>query len=337
MTDHFKIPKINLNREIPKSRKSPKSRRQPASPSSFSPSPSPSSFVGAPTLPPPPLSSRSDSSSPTPSSASSPASTTTSSSPQPSSASSPDAARLHGPVRALLKLFRMMAESSPLTPDQTHSSYVKEEVIMVLGVEGELQKLQQQMVSIKSLLKDAEKRKLDDADDIIDLCRSEGAQLLLLAGQNHASKPSPVCCGLSSPFPCFRSVPLPREIGNRVKELNDRLAQIYENRKRFKFERINTKQETLNSTPVNSGHTSCLVDEYVVGREVEESANELAQLLLTEEFEEKCLLFALLLGYKQSLSTEVALVTHLAGAQAAPLTDVPAADVLVVPHRYLLT
>ncbi|KAK8934942.1 putative disease resistance protein RGA1 [Platanthera zijinensis] len=188
------------------------------------------------------------------------------------------------------------------------SSYVKEKVIMVLGVKGELQKLQQQMLSIQSLLKDAEKRKLEessvqnwlaqlkdfmyDADDIIDLCRIEGAQFLLLADQNHASKPSPVCCGLSSPFPYFRSVPLRHEIGNRVKELNDRLAQIYENRRMFKFERINTKQETQNSTLVNSRHTSCLVDEYVVGREVEESANELAELLLTEEVQQKCRLFA---------------------------------------------
>ncbi|KAK8934315.1 putative disease resistance protein [Platanthera zijinensis] len=185
------------------------------------------------------------------------------------------------------------------------SSYVKEEVIMVLGVKDELQKLQQRMAGIQSLLNDAEKRKFDDssvenwlaelkdvmydADDIIDLCRIEGAQLL--ADQNHASKPSPACCGMSSPFPCFQSIPLRHAIGNRVKELNDRLGKIYENRKMFKFERTFTKQETQ-ITLVNSRQTSSLLDEFVVGREVEFAANGLAELLLTEKVQEKCRLFA---------------------------------------------
>ncbi|KAI0528757.1 hypothetical protein KFK09_001299 [Dendrobium nobile] len=93
-----------------------------------------------------------------------------------------------------------MSKCSTLLTD-----FVQEEVIMLLGVKGELQKLQQRMVSIQSLLKDAEKKKFDDssvdhwlselkdvmydADDIIDLCRIEGAQLL--ADRIHKSKTPP--------------------------------------------------------------------------------------------------------------------------------------------------
>ncbi|KAL0927255.1 hypothetical protein M5K25_001418 [Dendrobium thyrsiflorum] len=102
-----------------------------------------------------------------------------------------------------------MSKCSTLLTD-----FVQEEVIMLLGVKGELQKLQQRMATIQSLLKDAEKKKFDDssidhwlselkdvmydADDIIDLCRIEGAQLL--ANQNPKSKTSPVWVCVSQTY-----------------------------------------------------------------------------------------------------------------------------------------
>ncbi|KAH0469803.1 hypothetical protein IEQ34_001361 [Dendrobium chrysotoxum] len=131
------------------------------------------------------------------------------------------------------------------------ADFVKEKVIMQLGVKDELHTLGRRMRRIQCLLNDAEKKKFDDsstelwlselkdvmydAEDIIDLCRIEGTQLL--ADQNPESRTSSVRCDFSSAFSCFTSVPLRHEIGNRIKDINERLKQIYEDRERFKLEK----------------------------------------------------------------------------------------------------
>nr|QDX18309.1 putative disease resistance protein RGA4 isoform X1 [Cymbidium sinense] len=188
----------------------------------------------------------------------------------------------------------------------TLAGLVMEEATILIGVKGELQTLLEKMRRIQTLLKDAEKRKFDDssidrwlselkdvmydADDIIDLCRIEGAQLL--TDQNPNSKTSPVCYNFPFVFySCFTSLPLRHEIGNRIKELNSRLNRIYENRKQFKLERF-TGPETPQITVVDSRQTSSIVDDVVVGREIEVAANELVERLLAEKVEEKCRLFA---------------------------------------------
>ncbi|XP_028549169.1 putative disease resistance protein RGA1 [Dendrobium catenatum] len=183
---------------------------------------------------------------------------------------------------------------------------VYEEVIMQLGVKDELHKLRQRMRSIQCLLKDAEKKKFDesaielwfaelkdvmyDAEDIIDLCRIEGTQLL--TDQNPKSKTSLVCCDFSSAFSCFTSVPLRHDIGNRIKDINGRLNQIYEDRKHYKLEK-----STISKTPqinlLDSRQTSSMVDPFIVGREVEVAANSLVDHLLGDMVDEKCRLFAI--------------------------------------------
>ncbi|XP_020686947.2 putative disease resistance protein RGA1 [Dendrobium catenatum] len=186
------------------------------------------------------------------------------------------------------------------------ADFVYEEVIMQLGVKDELHKLRQRMRSIQCLLKDAEKKKFDestielwlselkdvmyDVEDIIDLCRIEGAQLI--TDQNPKSKTSLVCCDFSSAFSCFTSVPLRHEIGNRIKDINARLNQIYEDRKHYKLEK-----STISKTPqislLDSRQTSSMVDPFVVGREVEVAANSLVDHLLGDMVDEKCRLFAI--------------------------------------------
>ncbi|PKU82951.1 putative disease resistance protein RGA3 [Dendrobium catenatum] len=185
------------------------------------------------------------------------------------------------------------------------ADFVYEEVIKVLGVKEELQELRRRMRSIQCLLKDAEKKKFGesstelwlselkdvmyDAEDIIDLCRIEGAQLL--ADHNPESRTSSVCCDFSSAFSCFTSVPLRHEIGNRIEEINNRLNKIYEGRKHFKLEK-STISETPEITVVDSRQTSSMVDPFAVGREVEVAANNLVEHFIGEKVDEKCLLFA---------------------------------------------
>ncbi|PKU73715.1 Putative disease resistance protein RGA4 [Dendrobium catenatum] len=183
---------------------------------------------------------------------------------------------------------------------------VYEEVIMLLGVKDELQTLGRRMTRIQYLLKDAEKKKFDessielwlselkdvmyDAEEIIDLCRIEGTQML--ADQNPESRTSSVRCDFSSVFSCFTSVPLRHEIGNKIKDINERLKEIYEDRERYKLEK-STISETPQITLIDSRQTSSMNDPFVVGREVEIAANSLVDRLLGEKVNEKCSLFAI--------------------------------------------
>ncbi|KAH0470254.1 hypothetical protein IEQ34_001812 [Dendrobium chrysotoxum] len=187
------------------------------------------------------------------------------------------------------------------------ADFVYEEVIRVLCVKDELQTLGCRMRKIQCLLNDAEKKKFGDgesstelwlselkdvmydADDIIDLCRIEGTRLL--ADQNLESRTSSARCDFSAVFSCFTSVPLHYEIGNRIKEINERLKQIYEDTERFKLEK-STISETPHITLVDSRQTSSMDDPFVVGREVEVAANNLVNRLLEEKVNEKCRLFA---------------------------------------------
>ncbi|XP_028549170.1 disease resistance protein RGA2-like [Dendrobium catenatum] len=186
------------------------------------------------------------------------------------------------------------------------TDFVHDQVIMLLGVKDELQMLHNKMRRIQCLLKDAEKKKFNessstelwlselkdvmyDAEDIIDLCRIEGNQLL--ANQNPKSKSSSVCCDFSSAFlSCFTSVPFRHEIGNKIKDINERLEHIYEDRKRYKLEK-SMISKTPQFTLPDYRKTSSLVDSYVVGREVEDVANSLADRLVGEKVDEKCSVF----------------------------------------------
>ncbi|PKU73713.1 putative disease resistance protein RGA4 [Dendrobium catenatum] len=181
------------------------------------------------------------------------------------------------------------------------------EVIMLLGVKDELQKLRELMENIRCLLKDAEKKRFDkssttelwlsklkdvmyDADDIIDRCRIEGT--LLLSDQNFESRTSSVCCDFLSAFSsCFTSVLLRHEIGNKMKDINERLEHIYEDRNHYKLEKSTISETPQFTRPDHN--TSPLVDSYVVGREVEDVANSLVDRLVGEQVDEKCSVFAL--------------------------------------------
>ncbi|KAI0528752.1 hypothetical protein KFK09_001294 [Dendrobium nobile] len=166
------------------------------------------------------------------------------------------------------------------------TDYVAEEEAILVGVKDELQKLQEQMMNIQCLLKDAERRKFDsssiklwlsqhkdvmyEADDIIDLCRIEGHKLL--ADQNPESNISPVCCNFSYFFSCLVSVPLRHQIGNEIKEINKRLKRIYKNRKQFNLESLT---ESKTQVPDDSRLTSSMASPSDVGREVDDAAHRL--------------------------------------------------------------
>ncbi|KAK8947658.1 putative disease resistance protein RGA3 [Platanthera guangdongensis] len=186
------------------------------------------------------------------------------------------------------------------------ASFVEEKTVMVLGVEDELKRLQRKLARIQKVLEDAERRSLEDsainnwvnelkdamydADDIIDLCLIEGAQLL----DQDPPPPSPsssdllpVCC--YSIFSCLISTPHRYEIGEKIKSLNDRLAEIYEDRVQFNLD----PEIHAGVTAVNSHQTSPVVaDLDVVGREIEDATRDLVRMMEERE-ERKCILFGI--------------------------------------------
>ncbi|KAH7660089.1 P-loop containing nucleoside triphosphate hydrolase protein [Dioscorea alata] len=136
------------------------------------------------------------------------------------------------------------------------TNVIEEKAIMVLGVKDELQRLRRRMERIARVLKDAEKRRIQDetvkgwvdelkdlmydADDIIDLCMIQGTGLLQDA-DHHSQLPessTTASTRVRCNFPllsCVRTVPFRYEIADKIKSLNDRLTEISEDKDNFNF------------------------------------------------------------------------------------------------------
>ncbi|KAF3325255.1 putative disease resistance RPP13-like protein 1 [Carex littledalei] len=119
---------------------------------------------------------------------------------------------------------------------------VTEEVGMLLGIPGQIEKLSETVRHIQCVLADAERKEskgsaierwlmqlkdvMYDADDVIDLCQIKAKERL--AGSSSYSS-SNASCG----FPllsCFRNPLFSREIGSKIKEINSRLEGIAKRR-----------------------------------------------------------------------------------------------------------
>ncbi|KAH7660106.1 P-loop containing nucleoside triphosphate hydrolase protein [Dioscorea alata] len=188
------------------------------------------------------------------------------------------------------------------------ANVIEEKAIMVLGVKTELQKLQRRMERIGDVLKDAEKRRIQeetvkrwvndlkdvmyDADDIIDLCMIQGAGLL----QDDHSPPK------SSSFPrvrcdfhlfsCFPGVRFRCEIAKKIKKLNVKLQEISENKDKFNFK---TSPNSSDAYPMNEAsyrQSSSLPEPDVVGWDIRYATKSLVELLVSQH-EQKCRPFAI--------------------------------------------
>ncbi|KAK8934880.1 putative disease resistance protein RGA4 [Platanthera zijinensis] len=183
--------------------------------------------------------------------------------------------------------------------------FVEEKAATVLGVKEDLKRLQRKLLRIESVLKDAERRSTEDfainnwvkelkdcmydADDIIDLCIYNAAQLLDQLPSS-SSNPPPVTC--LSFLSCCTSVPHRYEIGRRIKSLNDRLDEIYQDKLRFNLDGESNKPRV---TIVNRRQTSPVEAELdIVGREIEDATKDLVKLMTASEGEAKrCRVFAI--------------------------------------------
>ncbi|TVU23524.1 hypothetical protein EJB05_25898, partial [Eragrostis curvula] len=169
---------------------------------------------------------------------------------------------------------------------------ITEEAIKILGVKEDLKELQQTMKQIQYFLKDADRRSIDDssvsnwfgelrdamydADDIIDLARFKGSNLIGEYPSSSSSGKLTTCSGFPL-FSCFSTLCTRHEIAVQIRSLNKRIKKIAELGKTFlKFE-----AEFVGSITVsNIRKTSYLVEPNLVGKEIINATSKLVELVL---------------------------------------------------------
>ncbi|KAL6654468.1 hypothetical protein ACP70R_007933 [Stipagrostis hirtigluma subsp. patula] len=184
--------------------------------------------------------------------------------------------------------------------------YVKEMVVeelrMVLGASGEIEKLGDRVGMMEACLVDAERRRIDepnvqrwvsklkgalyDAIDMLDLCRLDAEKRRSSSGgeEGMEEKKAPGC--LQPLLFCLRNPSFAHTMGKRMKDLNARLDAIHEEMARFRFEPISSSTVVVppsNATAPSRTTTSLLDESGIVGEQIERDTNALVQELLADE------------------------------------------------------
>jgi len=176
----------------------------------------------------------------------------------------------------------------------------EEEVSMLLGVSGEITKLEDNMESIKAFLADAERRRLTDqsvqrwvkklkdamydATDIIDLCQLEASKRKESKGGSMDEKAPGFCQSLLF---CVQDPVFAHKIGSRIKALNQRLEDIRKGADQFNFN-INLGSGQDRRMTSHTEHSSRkAISEFdesaIVGKNVENDMKLLIQELITDD------------------------------------------------------
>ncbi|XP_066354992.1 putative disease resistance protein RGA3 [Miscanthus floridulus] len=174
----------------------------------------------------------------------------------------------------------------------------KEEVSMLLGVSGEILKLEGNLDNLKAFLADAERKRIADetvqrwvmklknamyeATDILDLCNIEADKPMGSKGGILEGK-VPSC--FQPLLLCLRNPMFAHEIGSRIKELNHRGDGIHKEAKKFNFIDLGRsypeQRMPSNARQTSQKMTSEFDESSIVGEKIETETRELAQLLIT--------------------------------------------------------
>ncbi|KAG1347786.1 putative Disease resistance protein RGA2 [Cocos nucifera] len=177
----------------------------------------------------------------------------------------------------------------------------KEEVEMLLGVPGEIRKLQNNTNMISEVLADAERKRINegaidrwlkqlkdvmyDADDILDLC-------LIEADKRSEGSSSNSWVRFSFPFLSWiRKLPVDHEIGTKIGELNKRLEEIWRWRSEFNLELTSPDIQQVRSQI--SRKTSPVAEIDIVGSKIEEHTRSLVDSLIKDDRRRNILVFAI--------------------------------------------
>ncbi|KAJ3684134.1 hypothetical protein LUZ61_013298 [Rhynchospora tenuis] len=175
---------------------------------------------------------------------------------------------------------------------ETLTKMVEEEVGMLCGVPGEIEKLERTVGDIQCLLSDAQRKQTEnksiekwlleltdamyDADDVMDLCHIKAKE----RSERHGCS-SNFGCGISM-LSCLRNPVFAHKIGTQIKELNSRLNEIYERKSKLDLQ-IESQNVVgpSNVRPVVPVPSAPLAD--IVGDKIEEDTTMLVNLLTTDD------------------------------------------------------
>jgi hypothetical protein len=169
----------------------------------------------------------------------------------------------------------------------------KDELEMLLGVPGEITKLEVNLGDLSRILAEADRRSIRDsavegwarelkdvmydADNILDLCK------IMEGGEDPSMPPksSPWCWSIPL-ISCFRNPVAAHEIGKKIQELNQRLLDIELRSSRFGFisQAISNSSSPFLIRNVRETASCCDV---VVGEKIKEDAVKLLDILVRKE------------------------------------------------------
>ncbi|KAK3149690.1 hypothetical protein QOZ80_3AG0220980 [Eleusine coracana subsp. coracana] len=182
----------------------------------------------------------------------------------------------------------------------------KEKVEMLLGVPGEITKLQTTMGDLSRILADADRTRIQgsategwvrelkdamyDADDILDLCQ------IMECGEDPTTTTAATPKTISrrwniQKFFCFRHPVVAHEIGKKIQALNKRLLDISERSSRFGFliQQINSSSGHSTNTAATSSLLHCnrmtgpsIIKSAIVGEKIEQDTKKIVDLLLVK-------------------------------------------------------
>ncbi|KAK1282822.1 putative disease resistance protein RGA3 [Acorus calamus] len=175
------------------------------------------------------------------------------------------------------------------------TNMAKEEVMLLLGIKGDLERLAERLDMFKAYLQDAQRRGVQDrsvslwlkklrdamydADDIIDECEAKGVELQ----KQSASASSMVRCCYPSLLSCFRKVVFRHDIGYKIKGVNARLDFIFKEKSDLSLNPLarHDEDDVLSRATRASRQTIPLnLESEVVG--IEDDVTSLVNILLDE-------------------------------------------------------
>jgi NB-ARC domain/Rx N-terminal domain len=177
---------------------------------------------------------------------------------------------------------------------------VQDEVGMLLGIPGQIEKLNKTIGYIIPILYDAEKKKTNnraiehwlmelkdvmyDADDVIDLYEIKAKEHLA----DCTSCLSPIACGCGRFLSCIRDPFFAHQIGSKIKDINDRLEEIAKRKTDLGLIEFHAPSDQVRRVDsiIYRKTDPLIVQDDIVGEKIEEDTKMLVNLL-TEELKVK--------------------------------------------------
>lgn len=177
---------------------------------------------------------------------------------------------------------------------------MKEEVEMLLGVPGEITKLDTTLRDLSRILADAERKRIRnkvtegwlkelkdvmyDADDVLDLCQLMEEEGYPPAPTSASKATSSRCWDIPKMFFCFRNPVVAHEIGTKIQAINRRLEDLARRSSRFELitQAINSSAGSIKraSDYLSDETGSVLIQSDIVGERIEEDTNKIVDLLI---------------------------------------------------------